>query len=423
MRRMRRLAAIAAAILVLGTSTSQGGAQTGPLMRAIALPPLAPALAAQLAPITIELPAGRTDLAPPQVRIVGLTWCGGDGADGARALGVAYPEEAIAPSSNLLSSADCEREPSSIAQRIPLSAVHGPWTVVIKLRATWRPWRMTLAILDAAGAGANNPAAALRGLGEIKSIATAGLQVLPPPGDRYRFDLAIKFTRTTIVAALFPAGAVADPDRYMMNGPMLTAEQATAPSSANLVADAQYWFINQMLRLYAPVYEVPFQLQGMNQPMTVRNVTMSGGDNTMTLRGEIGYAGLIYNGAMVAQGEDLRIASIGLDPGNLPDCNMDDMIVRLQCQGNQVAITSSARALAAALTNYYQGQMFHYSTGERPLRFVLGDVEFAADLAALQSASHGAIFSEAGRAAIRRLGTVGESDSAMAPRAGFEPAT
>ncbi|GEM_PF-3342127 len=408
MRWMRRLAAIAAAIFVLGPSTSQGRAQTAPLMRAIALPPLAPALAAQLAPITIELPAGHTDLAPPRVRIVGLTWCGGDGADGARALGVAYPEEAIAPSSNLLSSADCERELSSIARRIPLSAAHAPWAVIIKLRATWRPWRMTLAVLDAAGAGASNPAAALRRLGEIKSIATAGLQVLPPPGDRYRFDLAIKFTRTTIVAALFPAGAIADPDPYMMSDPILTAEQAAAPPSANLVADAQYQFINQMLRLYAPVYEVPFQLQGMNQPMTVRNVIASGGDNTMTLRGEIACAGLIYNGAMAAQGGDLQVTSIRLDPANLPDCNMDDLIARLQCQGSQVAITGSARALAAALTNYYQGQPFHYSTGQRPLRFMLGDVEFAADLAALQSTSHGAIFGEVGRATVRRIGTVGD---------------
>lgn len=401
------MAAIVGVALFFGAGGNPAQAQSAPLMRAVAMPALVPALVAQLAPLTIDLPAGRTDLAAPRIRIVGLTWCGGDGAGGARALGIVYPEEAVAPSVNALSKADCARDLKSIAARLPLASAHAPWAVVVKLRATWRPWRLVLAVIDAAGAGVNNPAAALRGLGEFKSISTAGLQVLPPPGNRYRFDLALRFTATTIVAALFPSGAVANPDPYLGDDPVLKAEEASVPPGANLIADAQYGFINQMLRTYAPVYEIPFQVQGMNQPLTVRNVAASGGDGTMRLRGEIGYAGLAYNGTMVSAGEDLRIASIELDPANLPDCNMDDLIARLQCQGNQVAMTGSARALAAGLTNYYQGQPFHYSTGDRPLRFVLGEVEFGADLEALKSGSHGAIFSEAGRAAIRRLGAIG----------------
>lgn len=401
-------AALAGLWLVFFLSAAPVWAQQQPLMRAVAMPGLIPSLVEQLAPIEVDLPAGRTDIAAPKIKIVGLTWCGGDGAGGARALGIVYPEEAAAPSVNELSAADCDRELRSIAARLPISSAHAPWAAVIKLRATWKPWRLTLAIVDAAGVPSGaNPADSLKGLGEIKSIATSGLQLLPPPADRYGFDIAIRFLPTTILAALFPSGTVATPEASLQADPLLRAEMGSIPAGANLLAETQYGFINQMLRIYAPVYEVPFQVQGMSQPLTVRDVVAAGGDNTLTLRGDIGYAGMADNGTLTAQGEDLRIATVALDPVNLPDCNMSDMMARLQCKGQQFAVAGSARALAAALTNFYQGQPFHYSTGDRPPRFVLGDVEFAADLEALKSASHGAIFSEAGQATIRRLGTIG----------------
>jgi len=403
MRMWRRIAGAAVLACAIRTPAL---AQTRPLMRAVAMRGLAPSIVAQLAPLTIDLPAGSTDVAPTRIRIVGLTWCGGDGAGGARALGVAYPEEAEAPSANALSPADCARDLQSIASRLPLADAHAPWAAVVRMRATWRPWRLGLAVADAAGAGKGSPAAALKSLGEFRSIATAGLQLLPPPGERYSFDLALRFTPASIVAALFPAGAVADPEPYLVDAPALGAETSSVPAGANFVADAQYGFINQMLRLYAPVYEVPFQVQGMNQPITVRNVTAAGGDNAMRLGGEIGYAGMFYKAAMAAQGEDLRIASIELEAASAAACDQGDMIARLQCQANQVTNGGAARMLATALTNYYQGQPFHYSTGNRPLRFVLGDVEFAADLEALKSSSHGPAFSEAGRANLRRLGPV-----------------
>ncbi|HUY19359.1 MAG TPA: hypothetical protein VMV15_09040 [Candidatus Binataceae bacterium] len=406
MRSMGRMVTgLASVLLVSLAGAAPGWAQPRPLMRAVAMSGLIPSLVQQLAPIEVELPAGPTDISASKIKIVGLTWCGGDAAGGARALGVVYPEEAAAPAVNALAAADCDRALTAIAARLPISSAHAPWAVVVKIRATWKPWQLTLAMVDAAGVPSGaNPAAALKGLGEFKSIATAGLQLLPPPADRYRFDIAIRFLPTTILAVLFPSGTVANPAASLAADPLLRAEMGSVPAGANLLADAQYGFINQLLRIYAPVYEVPLQIQGMNQPITVRKVVAAGGDNTMTLRGEIGYAGMSDNATMTAQGEDLRIATVTLDPVNAPDCNSSDMMARLQCEGQQLAATGSAGAIAAGLTNYYQGQPFHYSTGNRPLRFVLGDTEFAADLEALKSASHGATFSEAGRATIRRLG-------------------
>jgi hypothetical protein len=403
---MRRMVAVAGSVLLLFFSWIRPGwAEQPPLLRAVAMPGLVPSLVRQLAPLTVDLPAATTDIGAPRVKIVGLTWCGGDAKGGARALGVVYPEEARAPANNALSAADCDRALPAIAGRLPISSAHAPWAAVIKIRASWKPWRLTLAVVDAAGVPSGaNPADSLKGLGEFKSIATSGLQLLPPPADRYRFDLAIRFLPTTIVAALFAAGAVADPATGLDTDPLMRAETASLPAGANLLADAQYRFINQLLQIYAPVYEVPFQVQGMDQALTVSKVVAEGGDDTLTIRGEIAYAGMTDHGTLKAQGQDLKIVAITLEPENLPDCDATDMMARLQCEGQHLALAGSARALAPALTNYYQGQPFHYSTGNRPLRFVLGGVEFAADLEALKSASHGATFSEAGRATIRRLG-------------------
>ncbi|MBF6570911.1 MAG: hypothetical protein IVW54_18765 [Candidatus Binataceae bacterium] len=380
-------------------------ALSGPLARIVALPGLIPAMVQQLIPMEIELPPARSDLAAPRVRIAGLAYCGGDGTGGAYALGVVYPEEAAAPAANTLSPVECNQPLEPIAQRIALTTPGAPWIVVIKIHATWRPWQLSLAVADAAGAGKNgSPAAALKSLGTFKSIATANLQILPPPGEGRRFDIALRFQQSTIIAAAFASGTVANPDPYLSSDPALNAEISSAPPRSNALADAQYAFINQMLALYAPVYEVPIRVQGLGQSLKAKNVVVSGGDRSLTLRGQLTFGGLAYNGAMHAAGDDLLISTIALESIDRTTCDMTDMIARLQCQAQQFAGSGSGQALSAALTSYYQGQPFHYSTANRPLRFTLGGIKFTAVLEALRSSSRDAIFSEAGRATIRRIG-------------------
>jgi hypothetical protein len=51
----------------------------------------------------------------------------------------------------------------------------------------------------------------------------------------------------------------------------------------------------------------------------------------------------------------------------------------------------------------YQGQRFHYSTVDRPLRFTLGDAEFAAKFEALRSRSHGSTVTEDGNVTLERI--------------------
>jgi hypothetical protein len=76
------------------------------------------------------------------------------------------------------------------------------------------------------------------------------------------------------------------------------------------------------------------------------------------------------------------------------------VVVQLQCQGQQAA----SGALGGALTNVYQGQRFHYSTVDRPLRFTLGDAEFAAKFEALRSSSRGSTVTEDGNVTLERIG-------------------
>jgi hypothetical protein len=58
--------------------------------------------------------------------------------------------------------------------------------------------------------------------------------------------------------------------------------------------------------------------------------------------------------------------------------------------------------LAAAITQYYQGQPLHVSTQAQPLDFAVGATDYQATFEALKSTSRGGLFSETGRATIRR---------------------
>jgi hypothetical protein len=136
--------------------------------------------------------------------------------------------------------------------------------------------------------------------------------------------------------------------------------------------------------------------------MVVKNVSASGGNNTMTVAGQIDFANVTYKGAVLCEGEDLAIRQVTLAPPTVT-CDTNDIVGRFQCQGQQAAMAGTSGALAVALTNIYQGQAFHYSTVDRPLRFTLGEAEFAAKFEALKSSSRDSTVSEDGRVTIERI--------------------
>ena len=374
-------------------------------MRAVILPDLIPSVMQQLIPMTVELPADRTDLRASRIKIVSLVYCGGDGHGGANALGVVYPDEA-APAPGALSAADCGGALAGLASRLAHSAGAPDWVEVIKAHVRWTPWQLKFAVADEAGAAKEgNRAPSLNGLGEFKNYPTSNLQILPPPGENYRFDVGIGFLNSRIVIAVFPSGRTANPQPYLTANPLLSAEMSAAPERANVLVDALYVFINDLLRIYAPSYQIPIQLQGMTQTMVAKDIRVSGGDNTMTAAGQLTLGQIAYNGTVRSEGSDLGVSQITLDP-LAANCNSDNLMERLQCQGQQAALAGSSNAAAAALTNYYQGQKFHYSTVDRPLRFTLGDTEFEATFEALKSSSRDSTVSEAGRVSIKRIGPV-----------------
>jgi hypothetical protein len=403
MKRIWLLASASMAAILFGLCAASGRADEGPLMRAVILPDLIPSVVQQLIPMTVELPADRTDLRAPRVKIVSLVYCGGDGHGGANALGVVYPDEA-APAPEPLSVADCSGTLVGLASRLAHSAGAPEWVEVIKAHVTWTPWQLKFAVADAAGAAkGGGRAPSLNGLGEFKNYPTSNLQILPPPGESYRFDAGVGFLNSTIVVAIFPSGRTANPQPYLTANPLLGAEISAAPERANVLADALYVFINDLLRIYAPSYQIPIQLQGMTQTMVAKNIRISGGDNMMTAAGQLTLGEIAYNGTVRCEGSDLGISQITLDPP-AANCNSDNLMDRLRCQGQQAALAGSSNAVATALTNYYQGQKFHYSTVDRPLRFTLGDTEFEAAFEALKSSSRDSTVSEAEHVTIKRMG-------------------
>ena len=404
MNRRRRLLVSAFAIfLVCGLAAAPAHADEKPLARIVIMPELIPGVVRQLIPITVELAAGRAGPRASKIKIAGLVYCGGDRQGGAWAVGAVYPESApasAAAGSNVLSTADCQGSLAAIAQRLAHSADAPDWVEVMKTHVTWMPWVLRFAVADAASASrSGSPAPSLKELGEFKSFSTSNLHILPPPGQENRFDVAIGFLESSIVVALFPSGHVSNPEPYLKRDPILEAEIADAPARANAVADAQYGFINALLRLYAPSFEIPLQLQGMTQALTARNISASGGDNTMTVTGQLELGGISYNAAVHCEGDDLAIRQVTLAAPAV-NCDNNDVVAQLQCQGQQAA----SGALGATLTNLYQGHRFHYSTVDRPLRFTLGDAEFAAKFEALRSSSRGSTVTEDGNVTLERIG-------------------
>jgi hypothetical protein len=404
--RARRLAASAcAAVLVCGLGAARVCAQERPLARVVLMPELIPGVLWQLIPMTVELAAGGAGPRASKIKIAGLVYCGGDGSGGAWAVGAAYPFNGTAPASpdeatpasNALSTADCQAPLSEVARRLAQSAGAPDWVEAIKTHITWTPWRLRFAIADAASAG-RSPAPSLKGLGEFTTFPTSSLHLLPPPGQENRFDVAIGFLESSIVVAVFRAGRVSNPQLYLKADPLLAAEIADASASANAVADAQYGFINELLRLYASSFEIPLRLQGITQTLVARNVSASGGDNTMTVTGQLELGNVSYNAAVHCEGDDLAIRQVTLVAPAV-NCNNNDVVAQLQCQAQQAA----SGTFGPMLTNIYQGQRFHYSTADRPLRFTLGDAEFAARFEALRSSSHGSTVSEAGNVTVERI--------------------
>ena len=402
----RWLAASALAAALLSASGAARADDT-PLARVVLMPELIPSVVAQLVPMTIELPArelparelsaGPTNPRASQIEIAGLVYCGGDGKGGAWAIGAAYPAGGAAEP-NTLAAADCQAPLPAIAQRLAHTAEAPAWVEVIKAHVTWTPWMLRFAVADTASAGNNASAApALNGLGQLTTFPTSNLRILPPPGEQNRFDMAIGFSDSSIVAAVFPAGRAGNPRAYLKGEPVLEAEIADAPARANTVADAQYGFINALLRLYAPSFEIPLQLQGMAQRLTARNLHVAGGDNTMTLTGQLDFGNVSYRAAVHCDGGDLAIRQVTLVAPPVR-CDNGDVLAQLQCQGQQAA----GGAFGPMLTSIYQGQRFHYSTVDRPLRFTLGDAEFAARFEALRSSSRGSTFNEDGNVMIER---------------------
>jgi hypothetical protein len=399
MHRVKRLlVGTCAAVLLFGLSVGWAGAEERPLARVVLMPELIPGVVGQLVPITVDLPAGRMGPRASKIKISGLVYCGGDGKGGAWAVGAAYPMAAAA-GSNVLSPADCQAPLPAVAQRLAHSPGDPAWVEVIKAHVTWMPWTLRFAVADAAGASSNgSPAPSLKELGQFKSFPTSNVHLLPPPGQENRFDVAIGFSESSIVAAIFAAGRVSNPGPYLKGDPVLDAEIADAPARANAVADAQYDFINALLRLYASSFEIPLQLQGMTQRLIARNVRVSGGDNTMTVTGKLELGNVSYDAAVHCEGDDLAIRQVRLVAPPI-NCANGDVVAQLQCQGQQAA----SGAFGPMLTNIYQGQQFHYSTINRPLRFTLGDVEFAARFEALRSSSRGSTLNEDGNVTIERI--------------------
>jgi hypothetical protein len=389
---------LAIELLTLPRSASAQGA---PPLRVLILPRLIPDAISQILPIIFDVGSATAALQPEKISVVAMVYCGGDSTGGAYAVGVAVPGQAPALSSTAVSASDCTGSLSSTAARLMNSGAGSDWLEVIKLHAAWTPWRLTLSIVDAADmAKSGFSAPSLKAVGQIKSYDSSGVRILTGPGSNLAFDLAIGFPGSAITLIGWPSGRVSNPIPFLKD-PMIGSEIASAPAMSNVVADAQYPFINQVLRLYGSTFDIPIPIEGVTDTMTAKNIVVSGAENVMNVAGKLDYRAIDYDASVRCLGQDLTVNQVSLDaPGAA--CDQQDVMTRLQCEGQGVAMSGSSKALAAAVTSYYQGQPLHVSTRSQPLDFAIGETNYQATFDALKSSSHGGMFSEAGRASFRR---------------------
>ena len=413
----RRASVALLLILAILLAPPAARAQNAPPLRVLLLPRLIPDAIRQMLPIVFDAPPDAAALEAQKISVVAMRYCGGatpnadrsaaSGYDTGRSaasgymIAIAVPGSARALSSSILAAADCTAPLANVAARLMSSGAASEWLEAVKLRASWIPWRITLTVVDAAGAARPGYTAPnLSHLGEIQSYNTSGVRLLTGRGRNIGFDLAISFPGSAINVIAFPHAQVSNPSAYL-DDPAIPGEIANAPAMSNVIVAAQYTFINQVLRLYGSTFEIPLPVEGVTETMTAKNITVNGADNLMTVAGNLEYRTLDYAASLRCAGEDLTVRQVTLD-APAANCNQDDLMSRLQCQGQSVAMSGSSTALAAAISQYYQGQPLHVSTRTHPLDFAIGDTGYQATFDALKSSSHNATFLEAGRATIRR---------------------
>jgi hypothetical protein len=317
------------------------------------------------------------------------------------------------PTARSLAPADCRQPLAAITAR-ELQAPGAPeWVAAAHLRLTWRPWQLTLEVADMASAarpGFTAPQPSASALS--RSFSTSGLRPLTGPGASLSFSLALAFMRDGVVLDAWPSGSAANPAAAFPSVTALAAQIRNSPPDANVIATARYPFINQMLALYSPEFNVPVNFQGLSAMLLARKLSVSGSENQVTLTGQVisqsGGRNLAYDTRVACAGDDLAVEQVTMDAAG-SNCAQPDMLIWLQCQ--------AGRGLAAALTAYYQNQPLHVSTRARPLRFTFGGNDYVAFFTALKTSSHDGAVSEAGQAVLQREGLVAPADdSTGSPR-------
>jgi hypothetical protein len=404
---IRSGAAVAALIVLLALLSGPAHAQAAPPLRVLIRPSLLTEITSQVLPMELTMPADESAVANQPLILTELLYCGSDESGKGIMIGVIDEgPHPLRPRS--LAASDCQQPLAAIAAR-ELRVPGAPeWVEAAHVRLSWRSWQLTLAVANTAPAaqpGFTAPQPAASALS--RSFSTNNLQPLTGAGRNLSFDLAVAFLRNGVVIDAYPSGSAANPRANFPASSELASQLQNLPPDTNVIAAARYPFINQVLSIYAPTFNVPVSVQGLSAVLLARNLTVSGGENQVTLKGQVisqsAGQNLAYDTLVDAAGDDLTVQQVTMDAAGA-SCAQPDMMTWLQCQ--------AGRGLAAALTAYYQNQPLHISTRSRPLHFTFGGNDYAAFFTALKTSSHNGALNEAGQAVLQRDGTPGVLNSA-----------
>ena len=308
------------------------------------------------------------------VTLVDARYCGSTKAGHGRLVGVLRPASSseTAPAAlPALEARDCHGKLEEIARRLAAAPDAGA-VAAVELTAEWVPSEVRVSIGDvAAGGDVGKPLARTlaraKAAGPLATADTGGLKLETERGSSLAFDLALSFLKDGVLATLTVAcpGCAAPAPRAPAIVP------ASAAADADGVVGANLRLANRVVALFSE--DGPLVLDLDRQSVEIRNVQISGGEGTLSVRGRA-TSRAVAETALVqieSSGADLRLGEMRADP-QLENCAAQAGGASMGCNIRNAARGPAAAALASAMTQRYRGKLLRTLIVPPPFSFEVG---------------------------------------------------
>lgn len=353
---------------------------------------------ARVLPIEVILPAqpggapdAGSDGTQQPALVTELRYCGATerGAGRFRAV-FRWGAVGVTAGQSILSSSDgCRQSLGDLAKQVALveTPASTSGVAVADLEASWRPWQLSLSMTRALmppaptppRPGPPRPLIGVEARRDLLVLPTAGLRIPTDAGSALTFHAAPSFgadgLEVTVVVG--EGGSVAPPASRPATGPPLSLG-----SEANLAVELPHGTANVILRqlsgaepLAIPVDRDVIELQNLSIGAGAgASAVVAGAATPRSMRETVRLVVAIAGG-------DVRVGALRAE-AQLESCAALGTLAAIGCNARNAARNTAAAALAAALTQKYQGRLVRELAGlqSRTIDFGGARVELRGEL-------------------------------------------